>query len=70
MSFVTELAAAAGTLTAAQIAAATGASKRTVENWRAGRNEPVARECSALLTRIKRARARAERKRTVRNADP
>jgi hypothetical protein len=61
MSFATELAAAAGTLTAAQIAAATGVSKRTVEGWRAGK-EPLPAYRADLLTRIKRARARAERR--------
>ncbi len=61
MTFATELAAASGTLTAAQIAAATGASKRTVEGWRAGK-EPLPAYRAVLLTRIKRARARAERR--------
>lgn len=61
MSFAAELAAAAGTLTAAQIAAATGVSKRTVEGWRAGK-EPLPAYRADLLTRIKRARARHERK--------
>jgi cysteine sulfinate desulfinase/cysteine desulfurase-like protein len=61
VSFAAELAAASGTLTAAQIAAATGASKRTVEGWRAGK-EPIAAYRADLLTRIKRARARAERR--------
>lgn len=61
MTFVTALAAASGTLTAAQIAAATGASKRTVEGWRAGKEPPQAYRAD-ILTRIKRARARAERR--------
>jgi DNA-binding transcriptional regulator YiaG len=61
MSFATELKSAAGQLTAAQIAAATGASKRTVEGWRAGKKPPAAYRAD-LLTRIKRARARAERR--------
>jgi hypothetical protein len=67
MNFSTELAAAAGTLTAAQIASATGASKRTVEGWRSGK-EPIAAYRADLLTRIKRAAARAERRTTPRNA--
>lgn len=61
MSFVTELGAASGTLTAAQIAKVTGASKRTVEGWRAGKEPPQAYRAD-ILTRIKRARARAERR--------
>ena len=67
MTFATELAAAAGTLTAAQIAAATGASKRTVEGWRAGK-EPISAYRADLLTRIRRAAARAERRTKPRNA--
>lgn len=62
MSFATELAAASGTLTAAQIAAATGASKRTVEGWRRGK-EPLTAYRADILTRIKRARERVERRR-------
>jgi cysteine sulfinate desulfinase/cysteine desulfurase-like protein len=61
MTFATELNAASGTLTAAQIAAATGASKRTVEGWRAGK-EPIRAYRSDLLTRIKRAAARVNRR--------
>jgi len=61
LTFATELAAASGTLTAAQIAAATGASKRTVEGWRLGK-EPIAAYRADILTRIKRARARIERR--------
>lgn len=64
LTFATELAASAGTLTAAQIAKATGASKRTVEGWRAGK-EPIAAYRADILTRIKRARARAERRQAV-----
>lgn len=56
MGFATELAAASGTLTATQIAKATGASKRTVEGWRAGKEPPQAYRAD-ILTRIKRARA-------------
>ncbi len=67
MAFATELKSAAGQLTAAQIAEATGASKRTVEGWRAGK-EPHAAYRADLLTRIKRARTRAERRTTPRNA--
>lgn len=63
MTFATELASASGTLTAAQIAAATGASKRTVEGWRSGKEPPHAYRAD-ILTRIKRARARAERRTT------
>ena len=62
MSFREQLQGAAGHLTAAQIAEATGASIGTVYAWRHGRRKPKAREQAALLTRIKRARARAERK--------
>jgi transcriptional regulator with XRE-family HTH domain len=51
--FREQLQSAAGQLTAAQIAEATGASKRTVESWRQGRRKPKAREQAALLTRIK-----------------
>lgn len=61
MKFAAELAAVAGTLTAAQIAAATGASKRTVEGWRAGKEPPQAYRAD-ILTRIKRARERAARR--------
>ena len=61
MSFSAELAATSGALTASQIANATGASKRTVEGWRRGK-EPIAAYRADLLTRIKRARARLERK--------
>lgn len=61
MSFAAELKSAAGQLTAAQIAAATGASKRTVEGWRRGK-EPLTAYRSDILTRIKRARVRAERR--------
>ena len=61
MTFAAELAAASGSLTAAQIAAATGASKRTVEDWRHGRSAPLARYRADVLTRIKRARERSER---------
>ncbi len=61
MSFATELEIAAGRLTAAQIAKATGASKRTVEGWRAGKKPPQAYRAD-ILTRIKRARERAERR--------
>lgn len=60
--FREQLKSAAGQLTAAQIAEATGASKRTVESWRQARRTPKAREQAALLTRIRRAAARAERK--------
>lgn len=65
LTFVTELAAASSTMTAAQIAAATGASKRTVEDWRLGRSAPLARYRADILTRIKRARARAERRQSA-----
>jgi len=61
MTFATELQSAAGKLTAAQIAKATGASKRTVEGWRAGK-EPITAYRADLLTRIRRARTRAERR--------
>ena len=61
MSFASELQSAAGQLTAAQISAVTGASKRTVEGWRAGKEPPPAYRAD-ILTRIKRARARAERR--------
>lgn len=61
MSFAAELASAAGTLTAAQIATATGASKRTVEGWRVGKEPPTAYRAD-ILTRIRRARARIERR--------
>lgn len=61
MTFAAQLRAASGNLTAAQIAKATGASKRTIENWRCGRNAPNAREHRALLARITRARKRADK---------
>lgn len=67
MSFATDLVAASGTLTAAQIATATGASKRTVEGWRAGKEPPTAYRAD-ILTRIRRAAARSERRTTRRNA--
>lgn len=60
--FSKELKSAAGHITAAQIAEATGASIGTVYAWRHGRRKPKAREQAALLTRVRRARSRAERK--------
>ncbi len=62
MSFATKLAAASGTLTAAQIAAATEASKRTVENWRCGRNAPLEFNRAYILARVKRAVINEDRK--------
>lgn len=59
--FREQLQSAAGQLTAAQIAEATGASKRTVESWRHGRRKPKAREQAGLLTRIRRAERRQAR---------
>lgn len=67
MSFTTELASASGTLTASQIAAATGASKRTVENWRSGRNAPLEFNRAYILARVKRAVINKDRKK--RNAE-
>lgn len=67
VTFAVQIRAAAGALTASQIAAATGASKRTVEGWRAGKEPPQAYRAD-ILTRIKRARARAERRATGRDA--
>ncbi len=64
MSFATELAAASGTLTAAQIAKATGASKRTVEGWRAGKKPPPAYRAD-ILTRINRAHTRLKRRNPI-----
>jgi hypothetical protein len=71
MSFATELRAAAGQLSAAECAKAVSPllSKRTVEDWMQARREPPAWAQEWLLTRIKRARARAERKSPPRNAD-
>jgi hypothetical protein len=60
MKFTDELASAAGPLTAAQIASATGASKRTVEGWRSGK-EPLPAYRPYILACIKRARKAAER---------
>ena len=70
MNWAAELAAASGALTAAQIAAATGASKRTVEDWRLGRSAPLARYRADILTRVKRARARAERRQRAAMQEP
>jgi len=61
MTFATELQSAAGQLTAAQIAKATGASKRTVEGWRAGKEPPPAYRAD-IMTRIKRAHTRIKRR--------
>lgn len=64
MSFATKLRAAAGQLSAADCAKAVSLlSRRTVEDWLQARREPPAWAQEWLLTRIKRARARAERKR-------
>lgn len=52
---------------ASELATATGASKRTVEGWRTGK-EPIAAYRADLLTRIKRARERADRVKPLRNA--
>jgi DNA-binding transcriptional regulator YiaG len=60
MTFAEELQCTAGPLTAAQIASATGASKRTVEGWRSGKEPPPAYR-PYLLACIKRARKAAER---------
>lgn len=54
MNFAAKLKSAAGTLTAAQIAAATGVSKRTVEGWRAGK-QPLPAYRADILARVKRA---------------
>lgn len=64
MSFSAELSAASGKLTAAQIASATGASKRTVEGWRAGKAPSQAYRAD-ILTRVRRARARHERRKST-----
>jgi len=64
MSFSYEIKSAAGQLTAADCAASVSPllSRRVAENWIAGRNEPPDWAQAWILTRIKRARARAERK--------
>jgi len=71
MSFATELKSAAGQLTAAACAQAVSPllSRRTVEDWIQARREPPDWTQAWILTRIKRARARAERKSPPRNAD-
>jgi hypothetical protein len=64
MSFATDLRFVAGQLSAAACAEAVSPilSRRVVENWIAGRNEPPDWAKAWILTRIKRARARHERK--------
>jgi hypothetical protein len=71
MSFAADLRAAAGQLSAADCAGAVSPllSRRVVENWIAGRNEPPDWTQAWILTRIKRARERADRKSPPRNAD-
>jgi hypothetical protein len=71
VSFATDLRAAAGDLPASACAGAVSPllSRRVVENWIAGRNEPPDWTQAWILTRIKRARARADRKSPPRNAD-
>jgi hypothetical protein len=64
MSFAAELRTAAGQISAAACAGAVSPllSRRVVENWIAGRNEPPDWAQAWILTRIKRAAARHERK--------
>ena len=71
MSFATDLRAAAGELPASACAGAVSPllSRRVAENWIAGRNEPPDWAQAWILTRIKRARERADRKSPPRNAD-
>lgn len=71
MTFSAELRTAAGQLPAAACAEAVSPflSRRVVENWIAGRNEPPDWTQAWILTRIKRARERADRKAPHRNAD-
>lgn len=71
MSFAADLRAAAGELPASACAEAVSPllSRRVVENWIAGRNEPPDWTQAWILTRVNRARERAERKSTPRNAD-
>ena len=71
MSFPADLRAAAGQLTAADCAGAVSPllSKRTVEDWMQARREPPDWTQAWILTRIKRARERADRKSPPRNAD-
>jgi hypothetical protein len=71
MTFAESLRNAAGQLSAADCAGAVSPllSRRVVENWIAGRNEPPDWAQAWILTRIKRARERADRKSPPRNAD-
>lgn len=64
MSFAADLCDAGGQLTAADCAASVSPllSRRVVENWIAGRNDPPKWTQAWILTRIRRARARAERR--------
>lgn len=70
MSFADELRTAAGQLSAADCAKAVSPllSRRTVEDWMQARRTPPAWAQEWLLTRIKRARARAERRTKGRDA--
>jgi hypothetical protein len=70
MSFAAELRTAARDLPASACAEAVSPllSRRVVENWIAGRNEPPDWTQAWILTRIKRARDRADRKSLPRNA--
>ena len=71
MSFAADLRTAAGHLPAAACAAAVSPllSRRVVENWLAARNEPNDWTQEWILTRVQRARERADRKSPPRNAD-
>lgn len=71
MSFATELRTAAGQLPASACAKAVSPllSRRVVENWIAGRNDPPDWTQAWILTRVNRARERAERKSPPRNAN-
>ncbi len=64
MSFATQLRDAAGKLSAADCAKAVSPllSRRTVEDWLQARRTPPAWAQELVLTRIKRARERAERR--------
>lgn len=61
MTFAAQLRAASGTMTAAQIAAATGYSKRTVEGWRNSRrsNAPRLQNQADVLRKVAEANTEA-----------
>lgn len=64
MTFATKLSAVASALTAAQIAAATGYSKRTVEGWRSERRQPRPQNQADVIRRAAEANTQATNSRS------